>query len=264
MTAVLRRPSPIVPVSLPPLLSDTALREIPARSPVGRRGHPSAVCGAPSTRVRLRHLRHEGPWTADRGPSVLRTADCGPRTRLSIPSGSSAPRIWRCASGATVTWRRRSIRLAPARSAIPRSSPRPTASPKTTCGRCRATSSPARSPRGARRSGTCSCACATSTARRRATTSPTSSSSTNAAGCAKPSRRDVSAGRPTRSIRSRCSIGRPRSRPSKHSCTGRFPARRGFRSKASTCSCRSSTRSSPRRRSSGSGRRSSAWRIAAG
>ena len=49
----------------------------------------------------------------------------------------------------------------------------------------------------------------------------------------------------------RCSIASRRSRCSSDSCTARFPARRASRSKGSTCSCRSSTRSSAARPTSG-------------
>ncbi len=71
------------------------------------------------------------------------------------------------------------------------------------------------------------------------------------------------AGRSDRSGGAARAADRGRGRSSA-SCTARSPARRASRSKASTCSCRSSTRSSRTRPKRACGRRSSAWRIAAG
>ncbi len=81
-----------------------------------------------------------------------------------------------------------------------------------------------------------------STVRAPATTTRTSSSPKSGAGSGTRRRPDSSARRTIRSIRSRCSTGCRRSRPSSASCTARSPARRGSRSKAPTCWCRSSTR----------------------
>ena len=106
--------------------------------------------------------------------------------------------------------------------------------------------------------------CGASTARRPASTSRTSSCPRSATGCAHAAESGRFLPPMDPASAERCSIASRRSKCSSGSCTARSPARRASRSKASTCWCRSSTRSSPARPTAARATRSSAWRIAAG
>ena len=128
---------------------------------------------------------------------------------------------------------------------------------------CRHRSWAARSPSPRRTPLTRSRSCGASTARRPASTIRMCSCPRSATGCATLQSLDAFCHRWIRRAPRSCSIASRRSRCSSGSCTARSRARRASRSRAWTCWCRSSTRSSPARPARARVTRSSGWRIAA-
>ena len=163
-----------------------AVRAVPAGSVVGGRRHARRLrASGPPAELKF------GPTTAGARGGLRDSALSVVRGRRGQPRRVDPP--LRPPGGA------RSIRWARRRSATRRSTPKRTASPRPSCGRCRRAWSAARSPRSRERLRRRSSCCARCTARASASTSRTSSCPKSASGCDITSRPAPSARRSSRS-----------------------------------------------------------------